>query len=149
METIPQMVQALQTTMTAAADQIGAAVRFNTRPDLAKFTPSTFVQTLVFGWLAHPDARLEQLAQMAARVGVDVSAQAIDQRFTPTSAALLQGVLAAAVPQVVASTGPPSPSCSASPACSCRTARRLCCPMPWQPSTLGVAAAPPTAPKPR
>lgn len=109
METIPQMVQALQTTLTTVADQIGAAVRFNTRPDLAKFTPSTFVQTLVFGWLAHPDARLEQLAQMAARVGVDVSAQAIDQRFTPTSATLLQGVLAAAVQQVVAATGPAVP----------------------------------------
>ncbi len=37
---------------------------------------------------------------MAARVGVDVSPQAIDKRFTAQTATLLQQVLAACVQQV-------------------------------------------------
>jgi hypothetical protein len=96
------MTKALQTVFTSEADRIGTAVGFTKRPDLAKFTPATFVQTLTFGWLAHPDAPLNHLAQTASRVGVDVSAQAIDQRFTPASAALLQGVLAASLHHLVA-----------------------------------------------
>jgi hypothetical protein len=95
------MTQALQTLLTTTTETIGAVVQFNKRPDLAKFTASTFVQTLALGWLAHPDARLDQLAASAARVGVDVSAQAIDQRFSATSAALLQGVVAASIQHAV------------------------------------------------
>ncbi len=102
MDTIPHMAHALQRALTTDAERIGTTVAFTKRPDRAKFTPSTFVQTLVFGWLAHPDARLTQLTQTAARLGVDVSAQALDQRFTSTSAALLRGVLGACLDSVVA-----------------------------------------------
>jgi hypothetical protein len=105
METIPQVTQAMQTVLTTTAEQIGHAVGFTKRPDLAKFSASTFVQTLVFGWLAHPDARLDQLAHTAAQVGVDVSPQAIDQRFTATSAALLQQLIPAAMQHLVATDG--------------------------------------------
>lgn len=102
MDTIAQVAQAMHRVLTTVADAAGAAVGFTKRPDKAKFSPSTFVQTLVLGWLAHPDARLEQLSQTAARVGVDVSPQAIDQRFTETSAQLLSHVLTATVQQVIA-----------------------------------------------
>ena len=60
------------------------------------------MQTLVFGWLAHPTATVEQLAQMADRVGVDVSPQAIDRRFTDATTDLLRTVLSASMQQVVA-----------------------------------------------
>jgi len=87
-------MQAVLTTTTAA---IAATLQYAKRPDRAKFTPSTLVQTLVFGWLAYPDATVEQLAQIAGRLGVDVSPQAIDQRFTDATATLLQQVLTASL----------------------------------------------------
>jgi hypothetical protein len=56
----------------------------------------------VYGWLAHPSASIEQLAQMAGRLGVDVSPQAIDQRFTDATATLLHDVLLASIQHVIA-----------------------------------------------
>jgi hypothetical protein len=60
------------------------------------------VQTLVLGWLAHPDASLPQLAQTAARLGLFVHPQAIDQRFSFETAALLRSVLVRSVEQLIA-----------------------------------------------
>ncbi len=86
---IPQVRQAMLTTTTETVAATLGAVK---RPDRAAFTPSTLVQTLVYGWLANPTASLGQLAHMAARVGVDVSPQAIDRRFTLATATLLHQV---------------------------------------------------------
>lgn len=99
---IPQICTRMQTLLTTTTETVAATLHYTKRPDRAKFTPSTLVQTLVFGWLAQPDATVEQLAQMAARLGVEVSAQAIDQRFTTTTATLLHQVLTASIQQVVA-----------------------------------------------
>ena len=105
MTTIPQVAQAMQTVLTSKAEAAGQAAGFTKRPDKAKLSASTFTQTLVFGWLAHPDATLEQLAASAARVGVEISAQALEQRFTPRSAACLRQVLADSLCEVVAAEG--------------------------------------------
>jgi hypothetical protein len=101
MSTIAQVSQAMQTVLTTAAEAADARLHYTKRPDRAKFSASTLVQTLVFGWLAHPDATIEQLSQTAARVGVEVSPQAIDQRFTLATATLLQTVLTSAVQQAI------------------------------------------------
>jgi hypothetical protein len=103
METITQVSAAMQTVLTSLTEQADTELGYTKRPDLAKFSASTLVQTLVFGWLAHPDATVEQLAQMAATVGVEVSPQAIDQRFTFKTANLLRTVLLGSVEQVIAS----------------------------------------------
>jgi hypothetical protein len=100
--TIAQLSATMQTLLTTTAEQVGAEQHFTRRPDIAKFTASTLTQTLVFGWLAHPDATVEQLAQTAARVGVDVHPQAIDQRFTLATATLLRSVLVRSVEQAIA-----------------------------------------------
>lgn len=102
MTSIPQLAQTLQTVLTTAVVAADAECQYTQRPDRATFTASTLVQTLVWGWLAHPDARLDQLAQMASAVGAPVSAQAIDQRFTMRTAQLLQAVLAACLQQAIA-----------------------------------------------
>jgi hypothetical protein len=68
----------------------------------SKLTAALFVQTTVLGWLAHPAGSLHQLTQTAADCGLSLSPQGLAQRFTPAAAALLQGVLAAAVQTVVA-----------------------------------------------
>ncbi len=50
-------------------------------------------QTLVFGWLAHPESSLEQFASMAATRDVLVSDTAIHKRFTQPCAHFLHAVL--------------------------------------------------------
>src|SRR5919202_5133717 len=101
MTMLPQISATMHTVLTTTTEAIATALQYAKRPDRAKFTPSTLVQTLVFGWLADPQATVEQLAQMAGRLGVDVSPQAIDQRFTPATATLLQQVLTASIQHVV------------------------------------------------
>lgn len=105
MTTIPQVSQALQTVLTTAAETADAKLHYTKRPDRAKFSASTLVQTLVLGWLAHPDATVEQLSQSAARVGVEASPQAIDQRFTPATAGLLTQVLTSTLQHAISSDG--------------------------------------------
>lgn len=102
MTTIPQLSQTMHTLLTTTTETIAADLGYVQRPDRAKFTPSTLVQTLVYGWLAQPTATIEHLAQMAGRLGVDVSPQAIDQRFTDATATLLHQVLLASVQHVIA-----------------------------------------------
>ncbi len=102
MSIIPQVSQAMQTLLTTTTEAVAAALQFVKRPDRAKFTPSTLVQTLVFGWLAHPTATMTQLAHMASRVGVDIAPQALDQRFNMETATLLQQVLAASMHHAIA-----------------------------------------------
>jgi hypothetical protein len=101
MSTIPQVSQAMQTVLTTAAEAADRQLHYTKRPDRAKFSAATLVQTLVLGWLAHPDATIDQLSQTAARAGVEVSPQAIDQRFTFATADLLQSVLTSAVQQAI------------------------------------------------
>lgn len=102
MTTITQVQTAMQTVLTQATEQADATLDYTKRPDVAQFTASTLVQTLVWGWLAHPDATIEQLTQTATRLGVEVSPQAIDQRFTSKTATLLWTVLQAAISQAIA-----------------------------------------------
>jgi hypothetical protein len=103
METIAPVSQAMQMVLTTLAAEADVAWHDPKRPDLATCMASTRVQTLVFGWLAHPDARVEPLAPMAATVGVAVSPPAIDQRFTVATASLRRTVLLGRVPQGSAS----------------------------------------------
>lgn len=93
MTTIPQVAAALQGVLRERADRAGRQTRFVQRPTTSKFTGSTFVQTLAFGWLADPNASIDALAQTAAAVGVTITPQGLDQRFTPEAAACLRQVL--------------------------------------------------------
>ncbi|HYF61985.1 MAG TPA: IS4 family transposase [Herpetosiphonaceae bacterium] len=102
MPIIPQVSQAMQTLLTTTTEAVAAQIDYVKRADRAKFTPSTLVQTLVYGWLANPTASIGQLAHMAARVGVDVSPQAIDRRLTMTTATLLHHILAASMKFAIA-----------------------------------------------
>jgi hypothetical protein len=105
MTTIPQVSQAMQELLTTAAEAADTKLHYTKRPDRAKFSAATLTQTLVLGFLAHPDARVEQLAHTAARVGVDVTPQAVDQRFSFPTAALLQQVLSASMQHLIAADG--------------------------------------------
>lgn len=99
MPVIEQVSGALQTILTTTAEQVGAACRIIRRK--REFTAATLAQTLVFGFLQNPRAGDESLAQTASLCGVPVTPQAVAQRFTWPLVEFLQGLLAAAVQQVV------------------------------------------------
>ena len=90
-----QLCQTFQTVLTTVADRAARATRFVQRQ--SKLTGAKFVQTLVFGWWNNPDATLEQLAQTATALGVPITAQGLDNRFTPEAADLLKQTLENAV----------------------------------------------------
>ena len=100
MNTVSQVAEAMSTVLNATSDAAGDQSGFVRRR--SKLTGARFVQTLVFGWLKNPQASLEELTQTTAVLGVRVSPQALDQRFGPKAAAMLEQVLNAAVTQVIA-----------------------------------------------
>jgi hypothetical protein len=57
-----------------------------------KFSPATLAQTFVFGFLAQPRASDEELAQIASRCGIQVTPQAVEQRFTEAMVAFLEAL---------------------------------------------------------
>lgn len=100
MPTLPQLTTTLQTLLTTTAETAAHTTQFVQRR--SKLTGAAFLQTLVFGWLSNPQATLEALAQTAATVGVDITPQGFDARFTDRAAACVQQVLHAATQQVIA-----------------------------------------------
>ena len=58
-----------------------------------KFSGADLLQTLVFGWLSHPDASLETLASVAMLREVEVTDTAVHKRFTQTCAHFLHASL--------------------------------------------------------
>jgi len=98
--TIPQVAKTMQVVLTDQANLAAKATKFVQRE--SKLTGAGFVQTLTLGWLANPQASLDELTQAAAAQGIKISRQGLDFRFTKEAAACLKQVLRAAVEQVVA-----------------------------------------------
>jgi hypothetical protein len=85
--------------LTTTADDAARTTRFVQRT--SPLSGATFSQTLVFGFLGNPQATLEALPQTAAAFGVNISPQALDQRFTASAAACLHQVLLTAIARVI------------------------------------------------
>ena len=99
MSSVPQLPTVLRHVLTTIADRTARATGFVQRR--SKLTGGHFVQALTFGWLAHPDASLADLAHMAAVLGVPITPQGLAQRFTEAAATCLQHVLQEAAAQVL------------------------------------------------
>jgi hypothetical protein len=99
MSSVPQWPAVLRHVLTTTADAAARATGFVQRR--SKLTGGHFVQTLTFGWLATPDARLADLAHMAAVLGVPITPQGLAQRFTEAAATCLQHVLHEAAAQAL------------------------------------------------
>jgi len=66
-----------------------------------KFTSASLAKTFVLGFLQHPEASDEQLAQMAVHCGTPVTAQAVEQRHTWKLVRFLEGLFRKAVRVVI------------------------------------------------
>ncbi len=102
--TIARVADAMHHVLTDVADEAALQSGFVRRQ--RKLSGATFVQALVFGWLANPDATAEERAQAAAVRGVHISAHGLDKRCTERAAECLQRVLAAAVRRLLIAADP-------------------------------------------
>jgi hypothetical protein len=100
MTTVPQVARTIREILTTVAEAAARTTRFV--PRRSPLSGATFSQTLVFGFLGNPQTSLEDLSQTAAALGVSITPQALDQRFTETAAAYLKQVLHAALARVIA-----------------------------------------------
>ena len=101
MTTIPKLSRTLNELLTQSAEAIALASGFVRRQ--SKVSGAVFVQTVVFGWLGMPTAGIGQLSRIAGTLGVRISPQGLEQRFTPVAATYLQQVLAEGVKRLVES----------------------------------------------
>jgi len=95
MKTLTQIAGMMQELLTEVADRIGRESGFIQRQ--RKLSGASFVQTLVFGWMAKGDSTMEELSQSAANVGVQVSRQGLDERFSEAAANFLKQMVAESV----------------------------------------------------
>jgi len=101
MPIIDQVADAMQDVLITIAQRLARETGFVQRE--SKLSGAAFVQTLVFTYLADPDATLDALTQTAAALEVDITSSGLTQRFTPQAATFLQQVLAVALQRVLAS----------------------------------------------
>ena len=99
MYTLPQVPYKMQQILTSTAEVSALKTGFVTRN--RKLTGDRFIQTLVFSWLENPDATYTHLAQTAGALGIPITRQAIEQRFTSEAAETLKMTLEAAAVEVI------------------------------------------------
>ena len=99
MTTIAEVAEAMQTVLTTVADEAARDSGFVERE--SKLTGAKFAQTLVFGWLSNSQATLEELSQTAATLGVGITPQGLDQRFSSAAAQCMKQILDVAIETLV------------------------------------------------
>ena len=104
MSTISQVSEVLQWVLNEYPRMIERKTGFVQRSS-AKLDGVTFVRGLVLCWMAEPEASYSQLRSCLAILGVDVTSQAVEQRFGPASAELLKEVLNEGMKQVISHEG--------------------------------------------
>lgn len=95
MQIVAKVAKAVQSLLGTWAEEVAQTCGVIRRT--RKFTAATLAQTFVFGFLARPDASDEHLAQTAAVCGVDVTTQAVEQRFTHRLAEFLEALFRKAI----------------------------------------------------
>lgn len=85
---IPRISAAVQSLLMTLAEEVGRTCPVVLRK--RKFTASTLAQTFILGFLTDPNSSDEDLAQMAALCGVEVTTQAVEQRHTMRLAEFLE-----------------------------------------------------------
>jgi hypothetical protein len=107
MNSIAQIVNSLQKVLTQEADRLGRASGFIRRQ--VKWSGATFLQTLVWGFMSHAEASYSELSQTAAALGLNISNQGLEQRFTAKATNFVQEMLEAVIAHVIQSSCNPFP----------------------------------------
>jgi hypothetical protein len=101
MEIVAKVSAALQQMLGESAEKAAASSGVIQRQ--RKFTAVSLARTFVLGFLLNPRAEDEDLAQMAAQCGADVTPQAVEQRHTWRMVKFLEELFRAATQSVVGS----------------------------------------------
>ncbi|GAC1565282.1 MAG: hypothetical protein NVS2B7_39480 [Herpetosiphon sp.] len=99
MKMIEQVATAMQGVLGVVAERLARETHFVQRQ--SKLGGAHFAQTVVFTYLANPDATIDELSQTAAALGVDITSEGLTQRFTAEAATFLEQLLAAALTRVL------------------------------------------------
>ena len=98
---LTRISQAMQNVLTNVANKAGIETGFIQRQ--VKVSGANFCQTVVLGWLQNPEATLEELCQMGVAVGLEITPQGLEQRFTKAASDCLYQVLKAALAETIQS----------------------------------------------
>ena len=101
MSTVANVVAALQGLLGGLADR--AAKETGVIQRVRKFTARTLARTMICGFLQKPGASDEDLAQIAAQCGVEITTQGVADRFTPRPESFLETLARKAMVCVVES----------------------------------------------
>lgn len=101
MEIVQDVAQAVQALLNDIAEEVAKESDVIKRQ--RKFTGASLAQTLVLGFLQKANASDEDLAQMAGTLGVQVTAQAVEQRFSSELADFLERLFRRSISTVVQS----------------------------------------------
>jgi len=99
MSTVAQVSEAMQWVLNEFPREVQRKTGFVQR-STARLDGVTMVRGLVLAWIHQPDASYSQLCRCIATLGVDVTSQALEQRFGPESVKLFKEVLNEAIKQV-------------------------------------------------
>lgn len=100
MSMVAKVVSVMESVLGPMVEEF--AVQRNVIQRKRKFCGQSLLQMLVFTLLKKPDATFADMAFTAAQLGVDVSAMAVEKRFTQPLVNFLRDVLSLAVQQIVA-----------------------------------------------
>lgn len=89
MSSIPQISEAMRYVLSERATALERSSGLVQRR-CARLNGAIFAQSLVFGFLANPEASYSQLRHVAARLGVEVSRQAVEQRMGQASVVFMR-----------------------------------------------------------
>src|SRR3989304_865016 len=99
--TVTRLASILQTLMTTTADRVGQTSGFVQRR--SKMSAAVFIQSVVLGWLAQPNASRVELSQTAAAAGGAISAQGLDERMNERAVVFLRQMVEETMGQVLCS----------------------------------------------
>src|SRR5258708_5465167 len=104
MSSIPQISEAMKYVLSERATALERESGLVQRSS-ARLNGAIFAQSLVFGFLANPQASYSQLRHVAASLGTQVSRQAVEQRMGQAPVTFMRQLLEEAAGQVVESEG--------------------------------------------
>ncbi|KAF0226897.1 MAG: transposase IS4 family protein [bacterium] len=101
MSSITKVAEEMQRILKEVAEEKGRTSGFIKRE--VKINGASFAQTLIFGWMSKPQATYEELAQAATTLGIELTAQALEQRFNQEAATFLKELLDETIKTIIRS----------------------------------------------